>query len=121
VISLARAALDRAESTGKPIATRTLDAIPPFQWEVYWNDLAPFCPSRLTPKPVKQRNALRVELLPDSGPRCSRRSPDGRGLTWFLSGGEPLAYGRCEAGRCPRASSPPPDRGSDRKERHDGE
>lgn len=96
-----------AHEQGRAVDARSLDAIPPFQWEVYWADLAPICPSQLQPRPVRQRNALRIEILPDSGPRCSRLSPDGRGLTWFLSGGEPLAYGPCRADTCPRARRAP--------------
>ncbi len=100
-MTLAQLVLDRAALGLSPTAT-DIEAIPAAQWGIYWSDLAALCPSRLTPEPVRQRNALRVELLPDSGPRCSRQSPDGRGLAWFLSGGNPLSYGACRERGCPR-------------------
>jgi hypothetical protein len=106
VITIARLTLDRAAS-GLPPTLRDLDAVPACQWEIYFTELSPLCPSSLKPIPVKQRNALRVEMLPSREPRCSRRSPDGRGLAWLLSGGEPLAYGLCLLSRCPRATPSP--------------
>jgi hypothetical protein len=102
-MTLAQIVID-ATTMARSVAPHTWDAIPSDQWEIYWDDLHSICPSRLTPNKVKQRNALRIEILPDDGPRCSRRSPDGRGSLWFLSGGDSLSYGRCELQRCPRAS-----------------
>lgn len=98
MISLARLLLDRA-AVGIPVDVTT---VPSFQWDIYWRELARLCPSTIQPRPAKQRNALRIEILPDSGPRCSRRSPDGRGLIWLLSGGDPLSYGVCCERACPR-------------------
>jgi hypothetical protein len=103
----ARLTLDRAEA-GKAPTLADLDVIPAFQWRIYHEELARLCPSRLEPEQTRQRNALRIEILPD-GHRCSRRSPDGRGLAWLLSGGSVTSYGRCEVSACPRA-----------KERRDG-
>ncbi len=64
---------------------------------MYFEELSLLCPSSLSVVAgedfARQRNALRVELVPGTGSRCSRRSPDGRGLAWFLSGGSALAYG----------------------------
>lgn len=105
MLTLAQALLDRAEA-GIAVSSSELNGIPPVQWDVYWGDLAPLCPSQIAPNQVRQRNALRVELLPDSGPRCAKRSPDGRGLVWLLSGGDPLSYGRCCERACPRRALP---------------
>lgn len=102
-MSGARLALERVER-GLPAE---LDVIPPWQWVLYFEEFSPLCPSSLAVVAgddfARQRNALRVELVPSTGPRCSRRSPDGRGLAWFLSGGTALAYGTCCAASCPRA------------------
>jgi hypothetical protein len=103
--SLALVVVEAAER-GRSIPPDTLDEIPPEQWEVYFDELAPLCPSRMPVIPVKQRNALRVEILPSRDPRCSRRSPDGRGLAWVMSGGDPLSYGLCALRACPRARVP---------------
>lgn len=97
MISAARLAIDRAEA-GLPAHVAD---VPAFQWRIYWAELAPLCPSRLSVEPVRQRNALRIEILPSTEPRCSRKSPDGRGLAWFLSGGDALAYGACCESGCP--------------------
>jgi len=102
-MSAARLALERV-GRGLPAE---LDLIPPWQWAVYFAELSPLFPSSLAVVAgedfARQRNALRVELVPSTGPRCSRRSPDGRGLAWLLSGGSALAYGTCCAAACPRA------------------
>jgi len=45
-------------------------------------------------------NALNVEIGAPL-PRCNRKSPDGRGLVWLMSGGSPLAYGNCTPLHCP--------------------
>lgn len=45
-------------------------------------------------------NALNVEIGAPA-PRCNRKSPDGRGLAWLLSGGDALAYGHCTPRACP--------------------
>ena len=106
MITLARLILDRA-AAGLPPSSADLDAIPPVQWAVYWTDLAPLCSSRIEPSRGKQRNALRIEVLPSDEWRCSRQSPDGRGLAWLLSGGDPLAYGACRERMCPRREMGP--------------
>lgn len=100
-MTLAQLVIDRS-AAGLNVTAQDIESIPAVQWEVYWSDLSALCPSRLMPEPVRQRNALRIEVLPDSEPRCSRQSPDGRGLAWFLSGGNPLAYGACRERGCPR-------------------
>lgn len=80
MISLARLALDRRDS-GVAVGQPELDAIPQYQWEIYYEDLAPLCPSSIDPGRSRQRNALRIELLPSTDRRCSHLSPDGRGET----------------------------------------
>lgn len=84
-----------------------IDAVPPWQFAIWHDELSPLCPSRLALQPGsdyrRQRNALRIEIVPSSS-RCSRRSPDGRGLAWLLSGGSPIAYGECRVAKCPRAA-----------------
>lgn len=98
--TLARLTVERAEAGLDHDAA----AVPAWQWDAWWSELAPLCPSRLAVVPVKQRNALRVEILPSRDPRCSQKSPDGRGLAWLLSGGDPLSYGVCCEAKCPRVS-----------------
>lgn len=60
------------------------------------------CPDKLG-IPIERRpaNALCVEYM-EPAPRCKQQSPDGRGSIWLLSGGSPLAYGRCCRSQCPR-------------------
>ena len=60
------------------------------------------CPDKLG-IPIERRpaNALCVEYM-EPAPRCKQQSPDGRGSIWLLSGGSPLAYGRCCRSACPR-------------------
>lgn len=103
MMSLARLALERVERGLQP----DLDVIPSWQWAIYFEELSPLCPSSLAVVAgrdfARQRNALRIELLPSTAARCSRRPPDGRGLAWLLSGGSPLSYGACCAAKCPRA------------------
>ena len=105
MISIAALTVARA-SAGLPV---DLEAVPPFQWAIYFEELASICPSSLAVQAGRdfnrQRNALRSELVPNTEPRCSRRSPDGRGLAWFMSGGNPLAYGQCCAAGCPRGGA----------------
>lgn len=97
-----------ALNAGRRVPPGRFDEIPTFQWEVYFSDLAPHCPSSIGVLPESQRNALRIEVLPSTEPRCSRQSPDGRGSVWLLSGGSPLAYGKCEMRSCPRVRAPAP-------------
>lgn len=103
MMSLARLALERVARG----LQADLDVIPPWQWAIYFEELSRLCPSSLAVVAgddfARQRNALRVELVPSTAPRCSRRPPDGRGLAWLLSGGSALSYGACCAAKCPRA------------------
>ena len=103
MMSLARLVLERLQRG----LSADLDVIPPWQWAIYFEELSPRCPSSLAVVPgedfARQRNALRVELVPSTAPKCSRRPPDDRGLAWLLSGGSALAYGACCAAKCPRA------------------
>lgn len=103
MISIASLTVDRA-AAGLDV---DIDAVPPWQFAIWHDELAPLCPSRLAPQAGRdynrQRNALRIEIVPSSS-RCSRRSPDGRGLAWLLSGGSPIAYGECCASLCPRSA-----------------
>ncbi len=92
------------EHPGCRAPDKAFDEIPAFQWEIYFADLAPLCPSRIEgERRGLQRNALRVELLPSGDPRCAKQSPDGRGRAWLWSGGSPTAYGPCCLTGCPRA------------------
>lgn len=101
MISAAHLAVVRAESGLDP----DLDTIPPFQFSEWFAELSRVCPDVLSARPGidynRQRNALRVEIVPGSN-RCKRQSPDGRGLAWLLSGGSPIAYGICGRASCPR-------------------
>jgi hypothetical protein len=59
------------------------------------------CPSRMEPRLERRPgNALNIEIGTPMV-RCSRMSPDGRGLAWLLSGGSMLAYGHCTSNSCP--------------------
>lgn len=102
MISLAALVIDRA-SAGLDY---DIDSVPARQWAIYYDELAPLCPSRIAPQEGRdynrQRNALRIEIVPSSS-RCALRSPDGRGLAWLLSGGSPISYGACCVAGCPRA------------------
>ena len=103
MISVAMLTIDRAAAG----LDYDIDAVPAWQWAVHHDDLARICPSRLSVVAgrdfSRQRNALRCEWVPSTEPRCSRQSPDGRGLAWLMSGGSPLTYGRCYLSCCPRA------------------
>jgi hypothetical protein len=103
VISVASLTVDRAAAG----LDYDLDAVPPWQFAIHFGDLAPLCPSRLRPVAGRdynrQRNALRVEIVPDSD-RCLRKSPDGRGIAWLASGGSPIDYGACCPSGCPRSA-----------------
>ena len=103
MISSASLAIVRHERGANPM----LDDVPGWQFSLYFDDLSAICSSRLEVEAGRdfnrQRNALRCEMVPDATPRCSRQSPDGRGLDWYLSGGSPLAYGQCCLSCCPRA------------------
>lgn len=100
VISTTMLVLDRAAAGLRPTGSE-LASVPPWQWRINWAELAPLCPSAVKPLPVRQRNALRIEVLPSTEARCLQQSPDGRGAAWFLSGGSPLAYGECRRRACP--------------------
>jgi hypothetical protein len=99
-------ALDWLASNAATPAQRDacLAAVPPWQWEgEYWGDLAAECPDRIMPElPRRRANALNLEVGQPRA-RCKQLAPDGRGLAWLMSGGSPLAYGRCECAACPRA------------------
>jgi hypothetical protein len=78
------------------------DALPPWQLELCFADVAPCCPQRwVLPVERRRANALNVEVGAPL-PRCQWRSPDGRGHAWFLSGGSQLDYGPCGPSECPR-------------------
>lgn len=104
MISIAQLVIDQYSANQRP----EVESVPAWQWRLRFDDLAPVCPSRLAVTPGqdfnRQRNALRMENTPNTEPRCSRQSPDGRGLAWFLSGGSPLAYGPCCLRGCPRGA-----------------
>jgi hypothetical protein len=109
MISLARLVLETAEA-GRHVLPGDLDRIPAFQWDVYFDELAPLCPSRVqAPLLRRPANALNVEPVQPL-PRCTLRQPaewKGRGasaLRWLASGGSPLVFGLCSCAGCPRAN-----------------
>jgi len=68
-------------------------------------------PDVFDPKTCPSRRELEVERRPGNAlnievgtplPRCTEKSPDGRGMAWVWSGGSLLAYGTCSASECPR-------------------
>ena len=108
MITLAQLVLDQ-HAAGQPT---NIESVPPWQFRIRFADLAPICPNRIHAQPGRdfdrQRNALRVEIVPSNLARCSRKSPDGRGLAWVLSGGSPLSYRACCEAGCPRTAPPTP-------------
>lgn len=103
--------LDNHRSAPPSDRQRALDAVPAAQWAgPHWAELSKDCGNRIAPE-VERRpgNALNLEIGTPQ-PRCSARSPDGRGLAWILSGGSPLAYGLCSQGECWRAAVVEPKR-----------
>jgi hypothetical protein len=98
-VSVAHIVLAQAEAGQQA----DFDAVPVWQWEIWYSDLRRYCPDTL--EIVAEpgfRNRLTTEFAPQTS-RCKKRSPDGRGAAWLLSGGSALAYGQCSAAMCPRA------------------
>lgn len=101
MISLARLTLDR-HAAGVMLPAE-LDAIPPYQWRIYLTELAPLCPQQKYPADnAKNPSALHIDAM-EPHARCTEKSPDGRGLIWWLSGGSLMAYGPCDSD-CPRVN-----------------
>jgi len=101
------AALERGGQTQQE-AIALLDSVPAWQWRApggWWPELSAHCQNRIDPTVERRRcNGLNVEISAPS-PRCLRRSPDGLGLRWFMSGGSVLAYGICDKRRCWRCNT----------------
>lgn len=97
--SIAGLIIDRHEAGLAP-TWDDFAAVPARQMEIWFDDLAPICPDRLSPAFERRpANALNVEIGAPA-PRCADRSPDGRGRAWLHSGGSALAYGHCRASKC---------------------
>lgn len=81
-------------------------SVPHWQWlTADFGEFAAGCHDRReVGVPRRPGNALNVEMGAPA-PRCMQKSPDGRGLTWLMSGGSVLAYGCC-ANPCPRFAKP---------------
>ena len=100
MISVAQLILRRNEAGASVL--QEFAQLPAWQMEIWWNDLAPHCPSSIQPELIRRRaNALNVEIGEPSR-RCGLLSPDGRGMRWIASGGDALAYGLCAKRGCPR-------------------
>ena len=80
-----------------------LSTVPAWQWAVrggWWANLSEYCNNRVVPEIIRRPvNGLNVEIGRPRA-RCLYRSPDGRGLTWYLSGGSAVDYGLCEQLHC---------------------
>ena len=101
MISCAQLILRRGEAGAS--AHEEFARLPAWQMEIWWDDLAPYCPSSIQPELIRRRaNALNVEIG-EPAKRCGLLSPDGRGMRWIDSGGDALAYGVCAKRCCPRA------------------
>ena len=101
MISVAQLILRRGEAGASVL--QEFARLPPWQMEIWWDDLAPHCPSSIQPELARRpANALNVEIG-EPRKRCGLLSPDGRGMLWILSGGDVLAYGQCTKRECPRA------------------
>lgn len=85
---------------------QALAQVPAWQWAVpggHWRDLAQHCCNRVEIREEPRfMNRLAIYRMTPM-PRCLFRSPDGRGLDWFKSGGALESYGKCEQQHCERA------------------
>lgn len=71
-----------------------------------YEELAPKCLSRLRPEPLRRQGTrLNIETSTGDSVRCVNLSPDGRGLDWWLSGGDIRDYGYCQKAACPLAAA----------------
>ena len=105
MITILGMALDCAESGDRQRAARMLwEQVPAWQVKGNWKDAANICGQRVDPSLERRPcNGLNVEIGSPS-PRCLSKSPDGRGLLWYFSGGSVLAYGVCSQNDCPLLS-----------------
>ena len=104
--------LDHHPAASAATKRRLLAQVPAWQWATpggHWRDLARHCCNRIQPSAERRPvNGLNIEIGTPAA-RCLFRSPDGHGVTkdgstldWLRSGGDVLAYGRCEQCAGPR-------------------
>lgn len=94
--------LDKGDKAG---FTQMMDEMPATaRWQLengYFEDVQKVCSYRVdceqSRRPV---NGLNVEWSWEHR-RCLRQSPDGRGLAYWASGGDAIAYGPCCLANCP--------------------
>jgi len=105
MITILGMALDAAEAGDRLKAARMLwDQVPAWQIRHNWKDASEICGQRVTPSgEPRPCNGLNVEIGAPSS-RCLSKSPDGRGLLWYFSGGRVSAYGVCCPSGCPLLS-----------------
>lgn len=107
--SIAMDVLDYLEANPgihKSLVREMLEQIPASQWALpggHWVELSRHCANRVEfPQEPRFMNRLAIYSMSPAD-RCLYRSPGGRGLAWFASGGGALAYGRCEQRHCEHA------------------
>lgn len=102
--------LDQHPEVSSADRARVIEQVPAAQWAVeggHWGELAVHCCNRaLVPEEPRFMNRLSIYRMAPAA-RCLFRAPDGRGLAWLKSGGEVLAYGKCEQQHCTRAGKGP--------------
>lgn len=86
-MTLAQLMIDRV-AAGFTLRAPEVEAIPRFQWGIYFGDLAPLCPSRIVSIPVHQRNARLGSPLLAPFSRWAR--PGVAAVRWRSAGLRPL-------------------------------
>jgi len=94
--------LDKGDERG---FQKMMDEMPTgARWQLengYFEDVQKVCMHRVNMEPVRRPvNGLNVEWGFELK-RCLRQSPDGRGLAYWASGGDAIAYGPCCLVNCP--------------------
>lgn len=101
--------LDRHPRASCSEKTLLLTQVPSHQWadpDGHWAELSEHCCNRVEHVQAPRfMNRLSINVMTPL-PRCLYRSPDGRDLAYFKSGGEVEAYGRCEQAHCEHAKEP---------------
>lgn len=99
-IGLAVQAHDTDAATSQAILD-SLDTGARWQVELRFDEVSAICSNRVSREQLRRpgnRMSFEATIATD---RCLRQSPDGRGATWLLSGGDALAYGACTCAGCP--------------------
>lgn len=110
MITLARLALDKWDKGDKSTANDMFQDLPRFQLEVYFDDVAERCASRVQAETHHRPcNGVNVEYYGGSY-RCLNQKPDhwpesATAIRWIKSGGSVLVFGECCLAGCPIGKS----------------